>query len=610
MGVKDSLKFVAGVSCVLLFASSTFVAQAQNSRAVQKIAEVESKFKRALVAYKAKHYKSAFTKFEDLSNSQIIHQRMTASLLMTGKSLYKLHRYRDAISYFEELIDDFPESEYVDDAYYGKATCYFRLNQYLESVKNLLWVADRSSEKVLVNKSMIIANQIMQSNLGLSELRDLLKFAHGENSSALVTLQLSKKELLTGSSKRAISLLKDYKKEHGSNAFSYEIDELLKQAEGSGVYPIKVGVILPLTGYYAEEGLGVLRGIKYSQMQDDDHSGAPIQLVVRDSESNIIKAIGHIKKLMKEENVRVVIGELESEVTAGIGALASLSHIPVLGPAATENDVAAVGESVFQLNSDLERKGEALAEYAFKKLDLRTFATLAPADEYGRQMTASFTSKIDQLGGRIIAQSWYYGSPQDLSRQFKSIREAAFHFDSTDVENILKMAEERGEDLEERDIPVESIDGIFLPVYSDDIKYLAPQLALANIQAQILGGEYWDNINLLKESQIERYINGAIFVSDYFPDEESREFRDFRSDFRLKMRKTPERWEVFGCDALGVIKEVISKGAMTGQEITQKLSSLSGYKGIKGKISFKGNHRVNKEVNFLQFIDGKIVKHQ
>ncbi|MFQ5752171.1 MAG: penicillin-binding protein activator, partial [bacterium] len=340
------------------------------------------------------------------------------------------------------------------------------------------------------------------------------------------------------------------------------------------------------------------------------NSNIPVQLVIRDSQSNMIRAIHEIKRFITQENVRVVIGELESEVTAGIGALASVEHIPVIGPAATENDVASVGETVYQLNSNLERKGEALAQYAFNTLGLRTFATLAPGDEYGQQLTDSFTATIDHLGGRIIAQSWYYGSPEDLSRQFKSIREAAFHYDSTDVAKLLREAEEKGEDLEEKDIPVLSIDGIFFPIYSEDLKYVAPQFALSNIQTQILGGEYWDNLETLKEPQIEPYINGAIFVSDYFPDEDSREFRRFRNEFRMKMKRTPERWEVFGYDAFNVVNEVIKNGARTSQKINQKLSSLSEFKGMKGNISFKGNHRVNKEVHFLQFINGKIIKHQ
>jgi branched-chain amino acid transport system substrate-binding protein len=272
--------------------------------------------------------------------------------------------------------------------------------------------------------------------------------------------------------------------------------------------------------------------------------------------------------------------------------------------------VAAVGATVFQLNSNLERKGEALAQYAFEILGLRTFATLAPADEYGQQMTNSFTSKIDQLGGRIIAQGWYYGNPEDLGRQFKAIREAAFAFDSTDVAALLKAAGEKGQNLDERDIPVQSIDGVFFPIYADHIKYVAPQFALNNIRAQILGGEYWDNLEALQAPQVQRYVDGVVFVSDYFPDEQNSKFRDFRAEFRLQMKRTPERWEAFGYDAFNLLAEIVKSGAKSSQQIGAALNELSAYEGVKGKIAFKGNNRVNKEVNFLQFLNGRIIKQE
>ena len=501
-------------------------------------------------------------------------------------------------------------SEYVDDAYYAKATSNYRLNQFLASVKDLFWVINESPNRKLVDRSSELASFVMSSEITLKELRNLLKFARWQKSAPFLTFHLAKKELTYGSPDKAVSLLKEMKEKDSSSTYLPHIDKLLLEAENYDNRPIRVGVILPLTGYYAEEGLGILGGIKYAQMQEQSHAGIPIQLVVRDSKSNMIQAIKEIKKMAKDDYVRVIIGELESSVTAGIGALASVDNLPIIGPAATENEMASIGQSVFQLNSDLERKGQTLAHYAIETLGLQTFATLAPADDYGQQMVASFTAKVDELGGRIIAQSWYYGSPQDLSRQFKSIRENAFHFDSTDVEQIIEDAQLAGEDLEERDLPVESINGIFFPVYTDDIKYVAPQFALHNIRAQVLGGEYWDNFDVLKKTQIKRYINEAIFVSDYFADEDSKKFRNFRNDFRLKLHKTPERWEAFGYDAFGIIRSAINNGANTRQEITEKLNSLSNYEGIKGKISFKGNNRVNQEVNFLQFLDGKIIKLQ
>lgn len=611
MPVKGRLSQLVGLSFVLFCCGLTSYAQPQQWTTVKTIPKKETEFRQALLQYRLKDYKAAFVGFEPLANSRALHQRVTASLLMTGKSLYRLERYADAIPYFDKLIDLFTQSKYVDDAYYAKALCNYRLGNLSAAVTNALQAADWSSDAVLVSRSKRLANLVLRSDLSLSAMRRLLRAATGEHSSALVTIALARKELSEGSREKAISLLRAYKRKYNSKQYLPQIDQLLNEAEGSEGRPLKVGVILPLTGYYAEEGRGVLRGIQFAQTHGaNDH--APIELEIWDSESNMVKAIHGVNKLVRRDHVHVIVGELESEITAGIGALSSLKKVPLIGPTATENQVSTVGKWVFQLNSSLEIKGAVLAEYAFNSLGLRTFATLAPADEYGQEMTNSFTSKIDQLGGRIIAQSWYYADSEDLnlSRQFKNIRAASFAFDSTDVESLIEEAKAKGDELEEKDIPVHSVDGIFFPVYSEDIPYIAPQFALSNIRAQVLGGEYWDALEILKAPQVEPYINGAIFVSDYFPDESSRHFRNFRNDFRLKMKTTPERWEAFGYDALNILKEVVKSGGISRQAINRNLSALSGYKGIKGNISFKGNNRVNSEVNLLQFINGRIVKHQ
>ncbi|MFQ5603201.1 MAG: penicillin-binding protein activator [bacterium] len=607
---KDQICHLVGLGCFLLYFGLSSAASAQDWSLVKNVPEKDVEFQKALAKYKRAEYRAAFVNFESLTNTRDLHQRMTVSLLMTGKSLYHLERYVDAIPYFNKLIELFPRSSYLDDAHFARASCYYRLSDYSNAIKDLLWVADWSSASNLVAKSKNLASLIMRHKMSLSDLRAAIQMANGEHSAGLVTIELSKKEIQEGSTEKAVSYLKAYQKNYNSKIYAASVDKLLKDAKRAENRPVKVGVILPLTGYFAEEGMGILRGIRFGLMQTQNSSNFAIELAIRDSESNMIKAIHGIKYLIRKEKVRAIIGELESEVTAGIGALAAIEGIPVLGPAATENDVASVGETVFQMNSNLERKGEAIAQYAYNELGLRTFATLAPADEYGQQLTDSFAATIDALGGRIIAQSWYYGEPQDLSRQFKAIRDAAFQFDSTNVQLLIREAKERGDKLDEEDISVNSIDGLFFPIYSDHIKFVAPQFAFSNINTQILGGEYWDDLEILKTAQIEPYINGAIFVSDYFPDESSGAFITFRNEFRIKMKRNPERWEVFGYDAFNLIAKMVEEGASTGRKISRKLSSLSNYQGIKGMISFKSNNRVNKEVNFLQFLQGKIIKHQ
>lgn len=595
------------IAVSLVLASAGREARSQAAVRVRHLPEVEARFQEGVAAYASENYDLALKKFRALVNLPVTHQMMTASLLMTGKTLYKLGAYNDALAYFHKLINVFPASDYVDDARHATAAAYYRMNRYPEAVRILFRMLDRTDDQNLVKKSARLANYLLSAHLTAADLRKLSGETKGPHSAALLATHRARKELLVGSRDQAVEILNDYKRAYDDSPFLDQIDQLLDDIQQFKAQPVRVGVVLPLTGYYRQEGLGILRGMKFAQSQQDNDSAVPIQLVVRDSRSDIIQAINEARRLISRHHVRVLVGELESTLTAGVGVLSSHHDVPLLAPAATAPGLTTVGHLVFQLNSDLERKGEALAEYAIQELGMKTFATLAPADDYGQQMVASFTDKVDELGGRIVAQAWYYGDPEDLSRQFEIIREAAFHYDSTDVEKMLEEARQDDEDFERRDIPVLSIDGMFMPVYTEDLQYVAPQFALYNIRAQVLGGEYWDDLEVLQTPQVQRYINGAIFVSDYFPDEQSSAFRDFRVDFRLKMGTTPERWAVFGYDALRVVRAVLGSGAATGRQIVDGISGLDNFEGIKGKISFKGG-RVNREVNFLQFIGDRIIK--
>jgi len=609
---KNVVCLVVSICCAChLFQPLPAAAQRASRVVVQ--AEREAEFKKALSDYLAKNYRAAFAGFESLCNAGIVHQRMTAALLMAGKSLYQMKRYTFALPYFTRLINEYPQSNYVDDAYFARAASQYQAQQYLPAAKDLCWILDGSRVRLLRNKSQQFAVFIMRQKLSLSDLQTLYNSVNGAASAAMVSVQLAKKYLLLGEPKNAVSVLSSYKRKFGSNAYSAQIENLIQQAESNSAQVVKVGVILPLTGINSDIGLSILRGIRFGETESDSNGGTRVEVLVRDSGSNMVKAIHALKNLVEAERVRAIIGDLESSLTAGIGALAAERDVALIAPAATENAVASVGPTVFQLNSDLEQKGRSLADYAYNELGLRTFGTLAPADDYGQQLTSSFSTRIDELGGRIISQQWYYPDYADglsLTRQFTNIREAAFKFDSTDVEEMIKTAKERGDDLKERDIPVLSIDGMFLPVYSEDLPYVAPQFALHNIRTQILGGEYWDDLEILTRPQVQKYIDGVVFISDFFPDDRSREFRRFRTEFRLKMKTSPERWEVFGYDAYKLIGQAVRNGAHSGREISQYLAEIEAYQGMKGLISFKGNRRVNKEVNFLQFLNGKIVKHQ
>jgi ABC-type branched-subunit amino acid transport system substrate-binding protein len=352
----------------------------------------------------------------------------------------------------------------------------------------------------------------------------------------------------------------------------------------------------------------------------------PVELVVRDSESDVVKAVLAAQQLAMDPGVLCVIGELEANASVAIGTALSSRRVPLLIPVSTDNGLTSVGEGIFQLNADLDRQGSYLARYAVKQLGLRTFATLAPRDRYGLMLTDSFVQTVDALGGVIVAQKWYYEGAIDLGRQLSSIREQALraavqrevskqgHATSAaeleeawrhEVSASRAHSSEGKTMLESPEVPATGLDAVFFPIYNDHIQLVAPQFALHNIQAQVLGGSYWDDLEQLRANR--DHVEGAIFVSAHHVDERSPEYIAFRDAFRVAMGTTPTEMDVFGYDTIRLILKVFAEGGTSRESFVRTLQGVTDFQGLKGRISFGDGTRVCNEVVLLQFKNGSIV---
>lgn len=584
------------------------VAQTIKSSDVQYIPEVEMIFSRGVNEYRNSDYMAANRTFEELQNEFPNHQRITAVRFMVGKCLYKLGAYKKSLNAFSDLIKEFPTSNYVDDAHFSMGHIYYNLGQYTNSLNEFLFVADNAKEKKLVENSRNLALKIIDNNIEIEEVKQLQERSIGETASAILTIKLAQRYSQRGEREKAISLLQNFVRQHPENPYLSSVQGVLNRVgvtqESDG---IKIGVILPLSGEYAAQARSVLDGIIYAQKKFNASNGTNVELVIKDSEGDIVKLVKSAQELAKDGYVSAIIGELEREKTVVISAVTTDFNIPIVAPTTSGNGVASLNEYTFQANCDLETRSALMARYAVQTCSLKTFATLAPADNYGKDMTDAFTAMVDQLGGKIVAQKWYYVGTEDLKRQFDSIRELGFKMMNKDslIEEYTKdMTDFQKRRFREGSIPVTSIDGIFIPCYSDEIDYIAPQFAFTNVRAQIFGGEYWYDEDRLRKNQ--KYLDGMVFSSGYFTDETNTDFIKFRNDFRMVMKKTPDILVGYGIDAIGVILDAIKNKKTTRDDIRKHLDELDNYQGFRGPITFLGNKRVNSEILFLKYLDGKL----
>lgn len=589
-----------------------FAVFAQEKPAARGI-EVETQFKQGVELFNAGRYEQALATFDGLLQGESKHPRVAAALYMRARSAYQLGRYDTVKSAGEELERGFPRSNYVQ---YGRALngmADFQKNDYLKAATNFLLVVEIGRNATLRQQATEWVRVLLADYLPLSDLQWLRKNYPGAKGAPLIVAALARAEMEQGNSEAGEKLIEDFLRTNPNTPARAELEELRKSGGESAASVLRVGIVLPLTGIDAEAGTGVYRGFKYAHLtHTSSNSSSPaIELVVRDSESSLVHALQVTQDLLEDPTIVAMVGEVENATTAAIAALANAKGVPFLAPVATETGIGALGKNVFQLNADREHKSRALAEYAFKYLNARTFATLAPQDDYGQQMADAFSAAVDTLGGEILAQKWYYGEPQDLGRAFKAIRAAAFrraYKDSLRLKLAPANHTPKVADAEEVDIPVTNLHAIFMPLHAEDIRLVAGQWAYFNLQSVVMGGEHWYLEELAKNKELQRYVDGAIFVSDYFIDPENAPYKQFRNDFRVRMGATPEKWELFGYDTANLLFKTIQQGARHRRQIREALARLDNFTGLRGNVALDNPAQVNSKVNILQIRGAQIIK--
>ena len=133
---------------------------------------------------------------------------------------------------------------------------------------------------------------------------------------------------------------------------------------------VKVGFMLPYTGTYAALGNAIENGFRlYVQEQGGKLGGREIEYFKVDDESEPSKAVDNINKLIKRDNVDVVVGTVHSGVVMAMAKVAkdtnTLLVIPNAGARAVTGPMCA--PSIFRASFSNWQPGYAMGKVAGEK---------------------------------------------------------------------------------------------------------------------------------------------------------------------------------------------------------------------------------------------------
>ena len=181
---------------------------------------------------------------------------------------------------------------------------------------------------------------------------------------------------------------------------------LLAGAAQAQQAPLKVGFMLPATGTFAALGDFIEKGFKlHVQEQGGKLGGREIQYFKVDDESDPSKATDNVNKLIKRDQVDVIVGTVHSGVALAMARAASESNTLLIVPNAGADAItgAQCAKNIFRSSFSNWQPGYAAGVVAAGKGYKRAM-TITWNYAAGQETVKGFTEAFEKGGGKVVKE--------------------------------------------------------------------------------------------------------------------------------------------------------------------------------------------------------------
>ncbi len=176
------------------------------------------------------------------------------------------------------------------------------------------------------------------------------------------------------------------------------------QAQAQG--KLKVGLMLPASGTYAALGTAIENGFRlYLAEQGGKIGGREIEFFKVDDESDPAKATDNVNKLIKRDNVDVIVGTVHSGVATAMARAVRESGTLLIVPNAGADAVtgAMCAPNIFRSSFSNWQSAYAAGIVAARQ-GKKNAATISWKYAAGDEMTTAFKEGFEKEGGKVVKQ--------------------------------------------------------------------------------------------------------------------------------------------------------------------------------------------------------------
>ena len=417
----------------------------------------------------------------------------------------------------------------MGDIYSSKGYYDYAFKNYIDARRSNI---DSRSKRV-INKRLV---KIIPLNLDFENL-ELMEILEDNKSNLNIILLAQSFSLVYSNSQEISSKFDEIDQSSLDREFRSNYNFLKRNIDSKTSFSKKVGVVLPLEGEGLEITNAFLKGLL--EANQSSQSNDKIQFIVIDNYKDPILTVEAFKNLVEKHNVSAIIGPfLDKNLIAGASSVSS-TKIPIFAPFTSLENLSNVNKNIYLLNSSVDFRNELLVNHYLDNSELNNIAVIAPRTDLGVKEVDSFLIALDKINKEPVYIGWYEeNSAIDLRPNFKELRDIAweietrdeyqeflgveidvldsmFEVDNDEVYDMFNLEQE--ESIDSTKVILETIDGLFYPVSSNALEFVASQVSLSNLETQLLGNENWLNLDLLKQESVSPHISDMLFASNYIP---------------------------------------------------------------------------------------------
>lgn len=335
---------------------------------------------------------------------------------------------------------------------------------------------------------------------------------------------------------------------------------------------IKVGVYGDLSGQTASFGQSTKNGVELAFEEINNAGGVngkKLQMVMEDDRGRPEEAKTVISKLINQDKVVAVLGEVASSNSLAAAPVAQESKIPMITPSSTNPKVTEVGDYISRVCFIDPFQGSVMAKFAAKSLGAKTAAILGDVNsDYSKGLTQFFEEEFTKQGGRVVTKESYTQNDPDFKAQLTKIRQT-------------------------------NPDVLYIPGYYSQVGIIAKQARELGMNLPLLGGDGWDSPELWKLGG--NALEKAYISNHYSADNPAPEIQNFVKAYQAKYKTAPDSLAALAYDAAKVLVDAMKRaGSTDSAKLKDAINATKNFAGVTGSITLDSSRNAVKPAVVLE----------